>query len=142
MARHHLPEGGLGLVAAVAAGGAAGSVGRWGVSSALPSAHDGFPWGTTVVNLSGALLMGLLVAWLTVRPGTHPFVRPVLGVGVLGGWTTFSALALDAHDLLTDGRAALAAGYLAVAVIAGTCACGLGLALGARLWPDIREERA
>ena len=60
---------------------------------------SGFPWATFVVNVTGAFAMGLLVAYLVDRPGAHRLARPFVGVGVLGGWTTFSARAVDVVQL-------------------------------------------
>lgn len=119
---------------AVAAGGVVGSLGRWAVGLALPHAVGTFPWATFTVNVSGALAMGLLVAFLVGRPGTHRLVRPVVGVGVLGGWTTFSALAVDAVGLAEDDHVLLALGYVGGTFLLGTLAVGLGTALGRRVW--------
>ena len=55
------------MVLTVAAGGALGSLGRWALAGALPEAADGWPWGTLLVNVTGALAMGLLIAWLADR---------------------------------------------------------------------------
>ncbi|MBR7741726.1 CrcB family protein [Phycicoccus sp. BSK3Z-2] len=122
------------VLAGVAAGGAAGSLGRWGVGLSLPPTPGGFPWATFLVNVTGALAMGLLVAVLVERPGTHRLVRPVVGVGLLGGWTTFSALAVDAVTLGDSGRLGVAALYLAATVVVGVLAVVGGLRLGRTLW--------
>ncbi|WP_068399276.1 fluoride efflux transporter CrcB [Kribbia dieselivorans] len=135
-ARPHDPR----LLAGIAAGGVVGALGRWGVSAWLPNAHDGAPWGTFAVNVTGAFAMGLLVAWLAVRPGAHPFVRPVLATGVLGGWTTFSALALDVHTLTRASDAPVAIAYVVVTFVLGVAACGLGEAAGTRWWPDAPDD--
>ena len=72
-----------------------GSLGRYAVGLGLPHDAGAWPWATFTVNLTGCLAMGLLVAYLVARPGVHRLARPFLGVGVLGGWTTFSAFAVD-----------------------------------------------
>ena len=78
------------LLLVVAAGGALGAAGRFGAAKALPSAPDEFPWSTFLVNATGCLLLGLLmVCALDVWP-TSRYLRPFLGVGLLGGYTTFS----------------------------------------------------
>ena len=121
-------------VAAVAVGGVLGSLGRWAVGLALPHAAGTFPWATFVVNVSGAFAMGVLVAFLVGRPGTHRLARPLLGVGVLGGWTTFSALAVEVVGLGSADHAQLALAYVAATFLVGTLAVGAGTALGRRVW--------
>ena len=118
----------------VALGGVVGSLGRYAVGLALPHGAAGFPWGTVLVNLSGSFAMGLLVAWLVARPGAHPLARPFLGVGVLGGWTTYSAFAVDVVRLVDAGREQAALGYVTATFLLGVLAVGLGLRLGGRLW--------
>jgi CrcB protein len=108
----------LDLVALVAVGGAAGALARWSVDHALPHTAGTPSWSTLLLNTSGSLLLGaLVVALARRRPGSRR-LRPLLGTGVLGGYTTFSAAALDVQQLLALGRPA-AAGL----------AAGLGLVL-------------
>ncbi|HRA44937.1 MAG TPA: CrcB family protein [Phycicoccus sp.] len=122
-----------GAVTAVAAGGALGSVGRHVVGVWLPHSTDEFPWSTLLVNLSGSLAMGLLVAWLVLRPGSHHLMRPFLGVGVLGGWTTFSALAVESVGLLKGGAALTALLYIVCTFALGVAAVFAGIVAGERL---------
>lgn len=121
-------------LAAVAAGGVVGSLGRWSLGLALPHAAGTFPWGTFLVNVSGALAMGLLVAFLVARPGTHRLARPFVGVGLLGGWTTYSALAVEAVGLARGDHVQTALLYVAATFLVGTLAVGVGTAAGRRLW--------
>lgn len=121
---------------AVALGGAIGSLGRWGVGLALPHPVGAWPWSTLLVNLTGCLLIGALVARLAVAASPHPLTRPFLGVGLLGGWTTFSAFSVELLELANAGRPLLAAGYVALSVVAGVAAVGLGVAAGQRIWGD------
>ena len=116
------------MVLAVAAGGALGSLGRWALAGALPEAADGWPWGTLLVNVTGALAMGLLIAWLADRE-LPAWVRPFVATGLLGGWTTYSAFALDTVSL----SPVVAVGYVAATVVLGVGACALGLIAGERL---------
>lgn len=118
--------------AAVAAGGALGSLGRYGLGQLLPGIEDGWPVATFAVNVTGALLMGLLVATLEVWP-VPGWVRPFAATGVLGGWTTYSAFALDLRTLVADGHGATALAYLVATLVVGTGACLGGLVLGERL---------
>lgn len=127
------------LLAMVALGGVLGSLGRYAVGLALPHtrprAGSPFPWSTLVVNVSGALAMGLLVAYLVDRPGVHRLARPFVGVGVLGGWTTFSTLAVDAITLAEGGSPGLAVLYVGATFALGVLAVAVGNLAGQRVWP-------
>ncbi|MEN0128733.1 MAG: CrcB family protein [Brevundimonas sp.] len=130
-ARPHLNPA---LVAIVALGGAAGSAARYGVSHALPAQH-GFPVGTFVENLVGAFLLGVLLEALA-RAGaenrTRRALRLGLGTGVLGGFTTYSALALEVERLWSAGDVGMAMGYGLASVVLGTATATLGIVVGAR----------
>ena len=125
----------LAVLATVALGGVIGSLGRFAVGAALPHQGGDFPWATLVVNVTGAFAMGLLVAFLVDRPGAHRLARPFIGVGVLGGWTTFSALAVDAVRLGQAGQEQVALVYVATTFLVGTLAVAAGSLLGQRVWP-------
>ncbi|SOB86559.1 camphor resistance protein CrcB [Sphingomonas guangdongensis] len=119
----------MGNLLLVMTGGAAGAgarhlVGRWTLQALGP----GYPWGTLTVNLAGGLLMGLLVGTLA-RAGGGEGVRLLLGVGVLGGFTTFSAFSLDVVQMIERGALATALGYVAASVIGAIAALAAGLAL-------------
>jgi CrcB protein len=122
-------------MASVAVGGILGSLGRYAVGVALPHAPGAFPWATFAVNVSGAFAMGLLVAYLVDRPGVHRLARPFVGVGVLGGWTTFSALAVDVVQLGAHQQVPAAVLYVAATFVVGTLAVAAGSLLGQRVWP-------
>jgi CrcB protein len=127
-------RGDPGLLAAVAAGGVLGSLGRYGVGLALPHVAGSFAWSTFLVNVTGSLAMGLLVVWVLSMTRPHPWLRPFLGVGVLGGWTTFSSYALDIHAIAQAGHGLVAAAYLLGSLVVGIVAVGLGITLGERLF--------
>jgi CrcB protein len=116
----------------VALGGAIGASARYGVSLAIP-ARDGWPWATFVVNVSGSLLIGLLAGWLATRAEAGEPWRLLFGVGVLGGFTTFSAYSLETLRLFERGDIAGGAAYAIGSVIAGLGAVALGLALAKRV---------
>lgn len=122
------------LLLGIAAGGVVGSLGRYAVGLGLPHAPGAFPWATFVVNVTGALAMGLLVAFLVARPGAHRLARPVVGVGVLGGWTTYSAFAVDVVTLLETGHGGEAGAYVLASLLGGVLAVTLGSVVGQRLW--------
>ena len=87
-----------------------------------------FPWGTLGVNLLGGLLMGVLAGSLA-RFGDGEGARLLLGVGVLGGFTTFSAFSLDTMSMIERGATGLAAAYVAASVLGSIAALYVGLRL-------------
>jgi len=127
-ARPELARGeGAGVLYLLAAlGGALGALARWGVATALPHPTGGWPWATLLVNITGCLLLGALTAALTARSPEPPWARPFLAVGVLGGYTTYSAFAVEVVELADAGAAVLAAGYVLVSVLGGVLAVAVG----------------
>jgi fluoride exporter len=124
----------------IAAGGAIGSVARWAVGHALPHRPGELAVATVAVNVVGALALGVLMVFiLEVWPPTR-LVRPFLGVGVLGGFTTFSTYALDTTDLLRLGRPATAAVYLFGTLLVGLLASWAGL-VGTQAVVEWRHDR-
>jgi len=112
-----------------ACGGAIGAAGRYGVGVAMTRLlGHGFPWGTLVVNVVGSLAMGLLIGAFALRVAGSESLRVFLAVGVLGGFTTFSAFSLDFVVLIERKAHGLAALY------AGTSVCISIAALFAGLW--------
>lgn len=114
-------------LAVVAGGGAAGALARWAILATWPTAAGGAGWGTLAVNLVGCLLIGLVAA--RTEAGSLP--RVGLSTGVLGGFTTFSTLAVESDRGIAAGRPALALGVLAVSVVGGVALATLGEQLGA-----------
>ena len=111
----------------VALGGAVGASARYGVGlAATRMLGSGFPWGTLAANVLGGLAMGLLVGAF----GHDRAKILLLGTGVLGGFTTFSAFSLETVLMIERGAIATAGLYAAGSVAASVCALGLGLALG------------
>jgi CrcB protein len=109
-----------------ALGGALGALARWAVTVALPSSPDGWPWATLLVNLTGCLLLGVLVAVLATRFPRADWARPLLAVGVLGGYTTYSAFAVEVVRLAEAGAASTAITYVVVSVVGGVSAVAAG----------------
>ena len=116
-----------------ALGGALGALARWAIAEALPFSPPGWPWATLLVNLAGCFLIGLLLAVLAGRSPEPPWARPLVGVGVLGGFTTYSAFAVEVVRLVEDAAPARAAGYVLASVVGGVAAVVLG-AGAARRW--------
>lgn len=122
-------------LAAVAVGGLIGTTLRYLVSLALPHTQDAWPASTVVVNLLGAFCLGLLTASLAeLGPdaGRRRVVRLTLGVGLLGSFTTYSTLALDAVHLAEAARFGLAGWYVTLSVVGGLLAAGAGVVAGSR----------
>jgi CrcB protein len=110
-----------------ALGGALGALARWGIAEALPSSPGGWPWATLLVNLTGCLLLGALIAVLAARSPEASWPRPFLGVGVLGGYTTYSAFAVEVVRLIEAGSAVAAGSYVVVSVVGGVGAVAAGI---------------
>ena len=118
------------LVLAIAAGGAIGAVGRHYVGVyALKWLGTAFPYGTLVVNVVGSFLMGVLVASMTVKWNVGNELRAFLTVGLLGGFTTFSAFSSDFATLMERGETVLAAGYVAASVALALAGMFAGMSL-------------
>jgi CrcB protein len=117
-------------VGAVGAGGAIGSVLRFLIGSwFFGRTGPGFPWGTLVVNLSGAFAIGVVMQLVQSRTGMNPYARVFFATGILGGYTTFSAFAYETYALGRDGLALQSLVYGFGSVIAGVAAALLGILL-------------
>jgi fluoride exporter len=120
-------------LAVVAAGGVLGALCRYGLGVVVPAAPGHYPWTTFWVNVSGCALIGVLVVLVTEGwPGTHPLLRPFLGTGFLGGYTTFSTYVVDVTRLADGGALGTAAVYL-FGTLAGALLATYAGVLGARL---------
>ncbi|MDT0341803.1 fluoride efflux transporter FluC [Streptomyces litchfieldiae] len=97
-------RGRLSLLAVVALGGGLGSAARYGAGRLVATPPHGFPWTTLGVNVLGCALIGVLMVAVTEAGSAHRLVRPFLGTGVLGGFTTFSTYTLDVEQLFSAGR--------------------------------------
>ena len=111
----------------VAIGGGVGSWLRYGAGRLIGA--SAFPSATLTVNIAGSFVMGLLVGWLARSGGGSEGWRLLLGVGVLGGFTTFSAFSLDIVSLAQRGAIGLAALYIGLSLAGGIAGLVAGLAL-------------
>jgi CrcB protein len=99
-------------------GGAIGALLRYEVGrTALHRLDPGFPWGTLIVNLAGGLLMGVLAGYMFGRTPPNQQLWMFAAVGLLGGFTTFSAFSFDVFAMLERGRMGIAAGYVGGSVL-------------------------
>lgn len=121
------------VVAVVALGGGAGAVVRYAVSLAWPVSAGAFPWTTMWINVAGCALIGVLMVAVTEIRSAHRLVRPFLGTGVLGGFTTFSTYAVDIQQLLDGGRGVTALAYLAATPVAALLAVWCAVAASRRV---------
>jgi fluoride exporter len=116
-------------VAVISAGGVLGALARYGLTAAFPPAPGHFPWATFGINVTGCLLIGALMVLVTEVWAGRRLVRPFLGVGVLGGYTTFSTYAVDIRGLVQSGAPLVAAVYLVGTVVAAVAAVFAGVAV-------------
>jgi fluoride exporter len=115
------------VLAVIAVGGVVGAEARYGLGVAIPHDPGRWPWATLLINVSGCLLIGVLMVVLLELTRPHPLARPLLGVGVLGGYTTFSTYATDALTLLQDGHPAAAVGYFLLTPVLAVAAVAAGM---------------
>lgn len=115
------------VVAVVSAGGVLGALARHAITTTWHHGGAGFPWAVFTVNVTGCLLIGVLMVAVTDVWPSRRLLRPFLGTGVLGGYTTFSTSIVDTQHLLDQRAAGIAFVYLAAtavgalaAVLAGT----------------------
>ena len=106
-----------------------------GLAAGRLAPNAGWPVGTFAANVAGGLLMGLLVGWLAFRGGAQQeMVRLFAAVGVLGGFTTFSAFSLETVQMIERRQFGLAAAYVALSVILSCAALVLGLMIARRVF--------
>lgn len=132
------------LLAVISAGGVIGACARHALALALPHQPGAFPSATFVSNVSGCLLIGILMVVITEVWSAHRLLRPFLGVGVLGGYTTFSTYAVDVQQLVAAGAARSGPLYLVGTPVAALAAVYVGIAatrLATRAFPRRKEQR-
>lgn len=124
-----------GTLAAVFVGGALGTVARYLLEAHHQASSGTFPWVTLLVNLSGSLAIGFLVPLTAHLAPRAPLLRPLALIGFLGGWTTYSTLAVDATLLGKNGDVATCLAYLTATVVGGLGLVVLGHAAGRKVVP-------
>ena len=126
------------VLGVIAVGGGLGSLARYGIERLWPIHPAHFPYATLGINLLGSFLLGMLVVAVTDIWRPHRLLRPALGTGVLGGFTTFSTFAVELRGLGADHELATAFGYLAASVVGGLIAALAGMSLVRALAPRMR----
>jgi CrcB protein len=132
------------VLAVISAGGVFGAEARYGFGVLLPHTPGQWPWATWLINVSGCFLIGILMVVITELTSPHRLVRPFLGVGVLGGYTTFSTAMVDVQQMALAGRGGVALGYLMATITAAVAAAFTGMVLAraaAALWLRLRIRR-
>ncbi len=106
-------------------GGAAGALARVGLTQLFPAADGHWPWAVFAINLAGAFLLGYIVRHVQAR-GSHHLIRPLLGSGFCGAFTTFSTMQLELYEMFRDGHATRGVIYLGASVLLGLAAVEAG----------------
>ncbi|MDV9187310.1 fluoride efflux transporter CrcB [Streptomyces sp. SR27] len=138
----------LPVVAAVAVGGAIGASARYGAGLLWPSPEGAFPWTTFTVNVTGCALLGVLMVLVTEKPTEwssappHPLLRPFLGTGFCGGFTTFSTYALETERLLSGGDPMRGLLYLGGTVLTALAGVWAGVTATRSAWRRAGGVRA
>ncbi|MBK6706867.1 MAG: CrcB family protein [Sphingomonadales bacterium] len=114
----------------VMTGGAIGAAARYGLARTLSDPSGGWPWHTFIANVAGGLLMGLVAAYVVRSGAVDENIRLFAGVGILGGFTTFSAFSLEMAQMVERGELALAGGYALASVVLALLALFAGLVFG------------
>lgn len=133
------------MLAAVFLGGCAGGLARHEVVQAWPAPASAFPWATFVINCSGAFALALLLVLLLELLPSTTYLRPLLGTGFCGAWTTFSSIVASADQLIAHRHVATGVTYVLASAAGGLASAALGLllgrAVGARRHPSDEGER-
>ncbi|MCX4636261.1 fluoride efflux transporter CrcB [Streptomyces sp. RPA4-5] len=127
------------VIGVVAAGGGIGAAARYGAALVWPTGEGSFPWTILAVNVVGCALMGVLMVMVTEVWPAHRLLRPFLGTGVLGGFTTFSTYAVDIQRLIDARHPAQAMAYLAGTLLAALAAVW-GAVTGTRALLQLRRR--
>jgi CrcB protein len=134
---HHARPG---VLLAIAVGGMLGTPARYAVGRVVHVAPDTFPWSTFVVNLSGSLVLGVLLTLIIERWPPSRYLRPFAAIGFLGAYTTFSTYTVETDLLVKDGQTGVALAYVLSSLLLGLVAVYAGIVIG-RLWSAGRGAR-
>jgi CrcB protein len=122
------------LLAAVALGGAAGTLVRAAVARALPPSSTGFPWAILLVNLAGCAIVGFVIVAALERVAPGRYFRPLVGTGFCGGLTTFSTFVVQVDLLVRAGHAMTALWYVTASLLGGLTATRAAVVLARAAW--------
>jgi len=122
------------VLAAIAFGGALGAPTRYGVAQLIDAGANGFPWATFWTNITGAFLLGLILALVLERFPPSRYLRPFVATGFLGAFTTYSTFAVETDLLVKNGHVTVAVTYATATFLTGFAAAWSGI-LAARALP-------
>ena len=117
-------------LAAIALGGALGASARYGVAQLVHVAPGTFPWATFWTNVSGSLLLGVVLVVLVERFPPSRYARAFVATGFIGAYTTYSTFAVETDVLVKDGHWGMAGLYVAASLAAGLAATWAGMRAG------------
>ena len=118
------------ILLAIALGGMLGTPARYAVGRVVHVSPDSFPWSTFVVNISGSLVLGILLTLIIERWPPSRYLRPFAAIGFLGAYTTFSTYMVETDLLLKDGQAGVALAYVLGSLFIGLAAVYVGIVIG------------
>jgi fluoride exporter len=130
------------VLVVILVGGIVGGLARYAVTEAWPAPARDFPWATFAVNTGGAFALGLLTILLAEMFAPRKLVKPLLGTGFLGAFTTFSSVMTTTDQLLAHHRGTTAIAYLGGSLVAGLAAVSLALLIGRAIVRSRRAEPA
>ncbi|MGH9212758.1 MAG: fluoride efflux transporter FluC [Acidimicrobiales bacterium] len=126
---------------AIGSGGALGAVARYEITMAAPVSSGAFPWATWAINLTGSFVLGVIATLVLERWPPTRYVRPFVGIGICGGYTTWSTFMTETALLARDHRPGIAAAYIAASVAGGLAATYVGMWAALRQTPARRRRR-
>jgi CrcB protein len=126
-------ESPLPILAVIAAGGVIGALARYGISAAWKHSPTSFSWAIWTINVSGCFLIGVLMVLIARKWPDQRLIRPFFGVGILGGYTTFSTSVVDVQQAAAHGAAGTALLYLAATLVGALLAVWAGTELTERI---------
>jgi fluoride exporter len=122
------------VLAAVAIGGAAGTLLRAEVANDLPTSMNGFPWATLLVNLAGCAVVGFAIVAALERGRPSRYLRPLIGTGFCGGLTTFSTFVVEVDLLVRANRLPTATWYVVASMVGGLTVTRAAILLARAVW--------
>jgi len=129
------------VLVAIAVGAMGGATARYELARWISVPAGAFPWATFWTNVSGAFVLGALLAVLVERYPPARFARAFAGTGFLGAYTTFSTFSVETDDLLKDGHIVTATAYVVASLAVGLSAAWLGITAGRAVATTARPER-
>ena len=125
----------------IAVGGAAGALTRYAIEAQWAWQPPAFPWATLAINLLGCALIGIVMVLLLEVARAPWWVRPMVAVGLIGGFTTFSTFAVEAVELVDGSATGTAMLYIVVSVFAGLLCVWVAAQITRQSYRRVRHSR-